>query len=322
MDKVEELIRKLRDEKWGIRWAAAWALVKIGDRKAVELLIKALGNWDPGVRWIAAKALGQIGDQRAAEPLIQALRDEWYVREAAAEALGKIGKPAVEALIQALRDEDSGVRKAAAWALEKIEPEWYKTEAAVKQVPEFIKALEEAKNEKYYREYLKELLKKILSFHKPFLDYYPYLLCTNCMLKAEKRKVKLGLFKRHSYVVCRGCGTARALKRGIKKVIGLIGGNVDDYKIEGDTAYVNLWFEKEKRARNADIDMLLIAESEDIKDENEYDKAIDAVYNVLVNDRTRPRNYVRKIPVIIEGSPPLSIRAKRVLENEFGGIKS
>ncbi|RKX59183.1 MAG: hypothetical protein DRP29_05130 [Thermodesulfobacteriota bacterium] len=141
------------------------------------------------------------------------------------------------------------------------------------------------------------------------------------MLRAEKRKVKLGLFKRWSYVVCCGCGTAEALIIGIKKVVGIIGGNISNYSINEDTAYVKLWSEKEKRARNADIDMLLIAESEDMQDENEYDKAIDAVYNVLVNDRTRPRDYVRKIPVLIEGNPPLSIRAKRVLENEFGGIR-
>jgi len=110
------------------------------------------------------------------------------------------------------------------------------------------------------------------------------------------------------------CGTAEALITGIKKVVGIIGGNINNYSIDGDTAYVRLWFEKEKKAKNADIDMLLVAESEDLKNENEYDKAIDAVYNVLVNDRTRPKKYVRRIPVIIEGNPPLSIRAKGCLK--------
>jgi len=113
MDKVEELIRKLRDKVWYVREAAAEALGKIGDLRAVEPLIKALRDeysrvreaaaealekiepewyktevakkqvpefinalrhWDPGVREAAAKALGKIGDQRAVEPLIQALR--------------------------------------------------------------------------------------------------------------------------------------------------------------------------------------------------------------------------------------------------------
>jgi len=175
--------------------------------------------------------------------------------------------------------------------------------------------------DKEYRNYLKKLIEKIFLSHKLFLDSYPHLLCTNCMLKAEKRKTRFGLFKKYFYVVCRGCGTAEALITGIKKVVGIIGGNINNYSIDGDTAYVKLWFEKEKKARNADIDMLVVAESEDMRNEHQYDKAIDAVYNVLVNDRTRPRNYVRKIPVIIEGNPPLSIRAKRVLENEFGGIR-
>ncbi len=116
------------------------------------------------------------------------------------------------------------------------------------------------------------------------------------------------------------CGTAEALITGIKKVVGIIGGNINNYSIDGDTAYVRLWFEKEKKVRNADIDMLVIAESEDLKNEHQYDRAIDAVYNVLVNDRTRPKKYVRRIPVVIEGIPPFSIRAKRVLENEFGGV--
>jgi len=208
-------------------------------------------------------------------------------------------------------DEYSDVCEAAAEALEKIEPEWYKTEVAGRQVPEFVKTLVKAKD-KEYRNYLKELTEKIFPSHKPFLDSYPYLFCKNCMLRAEKRKVRLKLFKRWSYVVCRGCGTAEALIIGIKKI--------SNYSIDRDTAYVRLWFEKEKSARNADIDMLLIAESEDIKDENEYDKAIDAVYNLLVNDHTRPRKYIKKIPVLIQGNLPLSIRAKRVLENKFGGV--
>jgi len=259
MDKVEELIRKLRDENWRVRWNAALALREIGDKRAIE-------------------------------PLINALRDGY-----------------------------ADVRSAAFKALEEIEPEWHKTEVAKKQVPEFVKALERAKD-KEYRNYLKLLVKKIFFSHKPFVDSYPYLFCKNCMLRTKKKKVRLKLFKRWSYVVCRGCGTAEALIIGIKKVVGIIGGNISNYSIDRDTAYVRLWFEKEKKARNADIDMLLIAESEDMKDENEYDKAINTVYNVLINDRTRSKKYVRKIPVLIQRNLPLSIRAKGVLENEFGGV--
>jgi HEAT repeat protein len=72
--------------------------------------------------------LGAIGDPQAIPPLIQALQNEDYedyevqvrVREAACEALVKIGAPAVPHLIQALGDWDSGVRAAACEALVKI----------------------------------------------------------------------------------------------------------------------------------------------------------------------------------------------------------
>jgi len=164
MDKVEKLIRELRDEDWRVRWDAS-------------------------------EALGEIRDLRAVEPLIQKLKNE-----------------------------NSFVREAAVYALGKIKLEWYKTEAAGRQVPEFVKTFEEAEDEGY-RYYLKELIEKIFPPHKPFADFYLYLFCTNCMLRAEKRKVRLGLFKKYFYVVCRGCGTAEALIIGIKKVVGIIGGN-------------------------------------------------------------------------------------------------
>jgi HEAT repeat protein len=75
-----------------VREAAAWALRRIGDKRAVEPLIQALRDEDHDVRRAAAEALGTIGDPRAVEPLIRALRDEnWEVRKAAVEALDKLG---------------------------------------------------------------------------------------------------------------------------------------------------------------------------------------------------------------------------------------
>jgi HEAT repeat protein len=69
MDRVEELIRKLKDRDW----------------------------WE---RENAATELGKLKDLRAVEPLISALKDsEWGVREAARVALIKLGKEAVEPLI-------------------------------------------------------------------------------------------------------------------------------------------------------------------------------------------------------------------------------
>ncbi len=93
---------------------------KLKAKKNVKGLIKALQYKNKGkVRRQAADALGELGDVKAAEPLIQALKDE-YVRWEAANALAKIGEPAVRSLIQALKDEDEHVREGTARALRKI----------------------------------------------------------------------------------------------------------------------------------------------------------------------------------------------------------
>jgi HEAT repeat protein len=90
---------------------------KLKAKKNVKGLIKALQYKNKGkVRRQAADALAVLGDVKAAEPLIHALKDE-YVRWDAANALAKIGGPAVEPLIRALTNEDSNVRLGAARAL-------------------------------------------------------------------------------------------------------------------------------------------------------------------------------------------------------------
>ena len=98
-------------------------LGKIGDARAVEPLSATLKD-DRYVRAAAAYALGEIKDPRAVEPLIAALGDEkssGVRKAAAAKALGKIKDPrAVEPLIAALKDKDSDVRKAAAEALDHL----------------------------------------------------------------------------------------------------------------------------------------------------------------------------------------------------------
>jgi hypothetical protein len=79
-------------------------VVKMEGKRDVDGLIKALGyQKDAAVRREAARALGRIGDQAAIEPLIITLREkDKYVALAAAEALGKIGNArAVEPIINA-----------------------------------------------------------------------------------------------------------------------------------------------------------------------------------------------------------------------------
>jgi HEAT repeat protein len=67
---------------------------------AIESLINDLRNNDSLVRSDAAWALGLSNDSRAIAPLIETLKDNVNeVKYWAAEALGRIGKPAVAPLI-------------------------------------------------------------------------------------------------------------------------------------------------------------------------------------------------------------------------------
>jgi len=84
----------------------------------VEGLIRVLEHEDSEIQYDAATALGRIGDARAVEPLIRALKGPLGGR--AVEPLKEIGEQAVGALIQALKDEDSNVRRSAAWTLGEI----------------------------------------------------------------------------------------------------------------------------------------------------------------------------------------------------------
>jgi HEAT repeat protein len=72
-------------------------------------LLQALtGDKEWYVRWAAANALGNIGSPEAITPLIQALTGDKNesVRRDAAKALGKIGGPeSIEPLIAALEDK-------------------------------------------------------------------------------------------------------------------------------------------------------------------------------------------------------------------------
>ena len=88
----------------------------------VRGLIRLLNHRDPDVQYEAAGALGDIGDSSAVEPLIAALKNDEIsgVRWKAAEALSKLGTPAVDALIGALRHDDADVRWKAAIALGEI----------------------------------------------------------------------------------------------------------------------------------------------------------------------------------------------------------
>ena len=75
--KIEKLIKQLRDQNEEVRWDAGYALGQIG-KDAVPALVQALQDENAKVRGSAAVALGEIGEGAvdAVSALIQALQDE------------------------------------------------------------------------------------------------------------------------------------------------------------------------------------------------------------------------------------------------------
>jgi HEAT repeat protein len=129
---IDELVKQLKSSDNDARRAAAKALAEAGAeaKSAVDALTKALKDNDLFVRRFAAQALGQVGpDAKAAAPALAAVlkdnKEKKEVQEAAATALGKIGKPGVSALSAAVKDAKMEllVRKAAANALGEIGPD-------------------------------------------------------------------------------------------------------------------------------------------------------------------------------------------------------
>lgn len=143
----------INDSNSDVRIAAAKALGKMRDSKALDILFVTLksGNSnqrceiaellgevydshvepaladalnDPfeNVRALAAAALGKLRDERAVGPLITALQDkEWSVRHHAARSLGKIkDRRAIVPLTTALKDDNNYVRDAAIEALDAL----------------------------------------------------------------------------------------------------------------------------------------------------------------------------------------------------------
>jgi hypothetical protein len=85
----------------------------------LPLLIELLRHQNPRVRWAATFALGRVGDNRVIPHLSMALRDDnKWVRYASVEGLAKLkATSAISNLIVALYDRESLIRVAAAQAL-------------------------------------------------------------------------------------------------------------------------------------------------------------------------------------------------------------
>ncbi len=110
---VEPLIISMKKDHYRVRRGAAYALGKIGDRRAVGPLMEALKDADFEVRKNAAQSLGEIQDPVAVVPLIMAL-EESALFASAAEALLQIRDPsAIDPLSKLLNSDDKFFRMTA-----------------------------------------------------------------------------------------------------------------------------------------------------------------------------------------------------------------
>jgi HEAT repeat protein len=141
---AEALVPMLRHPDHRVRVAAIDAVAGMDTQQATEALTELLQDsmWD--VRRGAASALGKCKDDSAVDALIVALKDsDNDVREAAITSLGQIGNPrAIGPLVLALVDSDTNVRRVAGITIQRLNPNWAKSEEAQQIVHELRAALD------------------------------------------------------------------------------------------------------------------------------------------------------------------------------------
>ncbi|NOZ84996.1 MAG: hypothetical protein GXP49_01790 [Deltaproteobacteria bacterium] len=119
-DARKMLISALGDESWRVRKVAVEQILAFGSSdENIKDLLQCLHEEDnAGQRNAAAEALARIG-QPAVEPLIKMLNDDDKdARKFAVDILGEIGdRQGLKGILTALEDEDENVRVAAAEAL-------------------------------------------------------------------------------------------------------------------------------------------------------------------------------------------------------------
>jgi HEAT repeat protein len=140
---VPGLINAIDSEDASDRGAAAEALGRLRNPRAIPRLLECLSDSDTMVRCIASEALGALKAKEAEDAVTAALQDpEPYVRESAARSLSLFGDvEAIPRIRQALRkaleaETDREVRLSAAYSLLVLGDRDIATE-----VPAIIKAL-------------------------------------------------------------------------------------------------------------------------------------------------------------------------------------
>ena len=358
--QVPAFITALQSRGADIREAAARALGKIGELLALAPLVTALRDPIAQVRIAAAEAADKIALDHGkpnsvleeivnqASEFIEALgSSDPGISEVAKRLLRLTGDVRlIDPLIAALRDVNQHKREAAFSILSATDPAWAKYEVAIKQVPDFIANLEDKdpgvretavvvlgiigdaravdslyaqlndKNSSMRMTTIKAL-NKLRDGNEPLLGSYPNLVCRACRFRAEKRILRKALLENETWIVCRGCGSSARLIKNVEEIVGVIGGDDVYFWVNNNIATVSLWNEIEQTAHNADIDSLVVRNG----NVRNYERAVNAVINILNSDVSRPVAWCKKIPVVLEGDPVLSIGAMRMLEDTFMSVQ-
>jgi HEAT repeat protein len=124
---VEALIQRFQSKGlytgYDLDTAAINGLYEIG-YATVEPLVKCLDNEDTRVQANAIYALGKIGDDRAIQPLINHLSTSSIeLRSRISDALIKIGRASIPALVRLLDNKDRELKWIAAYSLAQVGPD-------------------------------------------------------------------------------------------------------------------------------------------------------------------------------------------------------
>lgn len=147
-----------------------------------------------------------------------------------------------------------------------------------------------------------------------YITAWPRVFCERHRLRPARAKNSL----LYHDVLCRGQECPQELVTGVEKVVGFIGGRGRGGRAdEGGVYRVPVWDEAACNSTNADIDLLEINEDPDVTN---YDRAIGDLLNELKNDLSRPRGWLRGIPVVIRGKPAIGDGAMNMLRAEFASV--
>lgn len=125
-DAILPIVNKLNDQDEYVRYTAAKVLGQIGNETVINSLLQKLEDEDDYVRKSAIEAIANFVTPESTSiipSLIEAINEDidWAVRQGAAEALIKIGQPAVPELVTAYQSAGPNEREHIAYALGKIE---------------------------------------------------------------------------------------------------------------------------------------------------------------------------------------------------------